>query len=284
MMAADVLSSSPPQPKSVLIQPPRGVSFGMRELYEYRELLYFLVWRDLKVRYKQTVLGALWAIGQPLLATVIFSLFFGRLAGLPSEGVPYSVFVFAALGPWTSFANAVTQASNSLVASAHLITKVYFPRMIVPAAAVLASFVDLIPALFVLFALMVVHGVAPTASLLWLPVFVFVSAASAFGVSLWLATLNVRLRDVRHVLPFLVQLWMFATPVTYSSGLVPEPWRALYGLNPMVGVVDGFRWALLGTRPPSGPGLAASFGMTAVVLITGLVFFKRSEQDFADVI
>jgi lipopolysaccharide transport system permease protein len=255
----------------------------LRELWEYRELLYFLVWRDVKVRYKQTALGAAWAIIQPLFTMVVFSVFFGRLAGLPSDGLPYPVFSYTALVPWTYFATALTMSSNSLVDHARLITKVYFPRLLVPTASVLAGLLDLAIASTVLVGMILYYGIVPGPAVLLLPAFVILAAATALGVGLWLSALNVQYRDVRYTIPFLVQFWLFLTPVAYSSTLVPERWRALYGLNPMTGVVEGFRWALLGKAEPPGALLFVSVGSVVLLLAGGLFYFRRMERRFADV-
>ncbi len=229
------------------IAPSHGwVALELRELWAYRELLYFLIWRDVKVRYKQTALGAAWAIIQPFFTMIVFSLFFGSLAKVPSDGIPYPIFSYAALVPWTFFANGLNQSANSLVGSANLIKKVYFPRLAMPLAAVLSGVVDFALAFVVLLGLMAWFGVAPTGHVIWLPAFLVLALVSALGVGLWLAALNVQFRDVRYVVPFLTQFWLFATPIAYPSSLLPEPWRSLYGLNPMAGVVEGFRWALLG--------------------------------------
>lgn len=266
------------------IDPPSGwTSIGFRELWAYRELLYFLTLRDVKVRYKQTALGAAWAIIQPLFMMLVFSLFFGRLAKLPSDGVPYPVFTFCALLPWQLFAHALTESSNSLVANERLITKVYFPRLVVPLSAVLGGLVDFAVAFVILLAMMVYYGIVPTWAILTLPAFILLAIMTALGVGLWLSALNVKYRDVRYTINFLIQFWLFATPVAYSSSIVPERWRALYGLNPMAGVVDGFRWALLGKQPP-GAMLAVSFGVVIAILIGGLYYFRRMEQEFADVV
>jgi len=267
------------------IEPSAGrVTPGLRELWLYRELLYFLVWRDVKVRYKQTALGAAWAILQPLLTMVVFSLFFGRLAGVPSDGVPYPLFSFAALVPWTFFATGLTQSSNSLVTGANLIKKVYFPRLVIPVAAVLAGVVDFVLAFLVLLAMMLFMGRLPTFACVLLPLFLLLAFVTCLGVSLWLSAINVKYRDVRHIAPFLVQLWMFATPIAYPSSLLHEPWRSLFGLNPMVGVVEGFRWALLGTRTMPGPMVAVSSLVALVLLASGLYYFRRLESAFADVV
>jgi lipopolysaccharide transport system permease protein len=267
------------------IEPTRGwVALRLGEVVAYRELLFFLVWRDLKVRYKQTILGVAWAVLQPLLTMLVFTLFFGRLARVPSDGVPYSLFAYTGLMPWTFFATGLAMASNSLVGSAHLITKVYFPRLTIPLATVLAGLVDLALTFPLLFGLMWYHGIAPTANIVWLPAFVALAFATALGVGLWLSALNVEFRDVRHVVPFLTQIWMFATPIAYPSSLLPEQWRALYALNPMVGVVEGFRWALLGTNTRPGPMIAVSALAALTLLVSGAFFFRRMERTFADVV
>src|SRR6266480_3357461 len=241
------------------IAPSKGwVSLKLHELWEYRELLYFLIWRDIKVRYKQTALGATWAIIQPFFTMVVFSLFFGRLAKVPSDGIPYPLFSFAALVPWTFFANGLTQSSNSLVGSANLITKVYFPRLTIPIASVLSGIVDFVLAFIVLVGMMLYYRMMPTLNVLWLPLFLLLALVASLGVGLWLSALNVKYRDVRYVVPFITQFWLFVTPIAYPSSLLPEPWRTIYGLNPMVGVVEGFRWALLGTNTAPGPMIAFS--------------------------
>jgi len=269
-----------------IIEPSSGwVPIKLRELWEFREVLYFLVWRDIKVRYRQTLLGAAWAIVQPFMTMVVFTVFFGRLARMPSDGVPYPLFAFAALVPWTFFANGLTQGAMSLVASGHLITKVYFPRLLVPTARVLGGILDLVLASLVLLAMMAWYDIFPrAAALLWLPALVLLTLVTAVGISLWLSALNVRYRDIQHVVPFLVQLWLFATPIAYPSSLLAEHWRPLYALNPMVGVVEGFRWALLGSGPAPGPMLLSSTLTALVMLVTGTFFFRRIERTFADVI
>lgn len=267
----------------IRIEPTRGwVAVKLNELWAYRELLYFLVWRDLKVRYKQTLLGATWALVQPLFTMLVFSLFFGRLAGIPSDGVPYPLFALAALIPWTYFANALGQSSNSLVNSAHLIAKVYFPRLVIPLASILVGLVDLAIASSLFVPMLLYYGITPGWQIIWLPGFVLLAIVTALGVGLWASALNVEYRDVRHVIPFLTQLWMFLTPVVYPSSLVPERWRALYNLNPMSGVVDGFRWALLGAGPPPGLPLLASALAALTLLVTGAFYFRRMEKTFAD--
>ena len=266
------------------IDPPSGwTSIGLRELWAYRELLYFLTWRDIKVRYKQTALGAAWAIIQPLFMMLVFSLFFGRLAQMPSDNIPYPIFTFCALLPWQLFAHALTESSNSLVANERLITKVYFPRLVVPMAAVLGGLVDFGVAFVLLLGMMAYYGIIPTSAAVALPAFILLAVMTALAVGLWLSALNVKYRDVRYTINFLIQFWMFATPIVYPSSLVPERWRALYGLNPMAGVVEGFRWALLGTKPP-GAMLWVSIGVVILLLVGGLYYFRRMEQEFADVV
>lgn len=284
---ADVLPLvTTPQPVPHLrIEPSSGVvPIKFRELWEYRELLFFLVWRDVKVRYKQTALGILWAVIQPVLTMVVFSVFFGKLGKLSSDGLPYPLFAFAALVPWTLFSNGLTQATNSLVASSNLIKKVYFPRLIIPVATVLAGVVDFLIAFAVLILMMAYFGYVPTANIIWLPVFLLLTLAVSLGVSLWLSALNVEYRDVKYVIPFLAQIWLFATPIAYSSTLLDEPWRTLYGLNPMVGVVDGFRWVLLGSGSAPGAAVAVSTVATLILLISGAYYFRRMEKTFADLI
>jgi len=267
------------------IAPSRGwVALKLRELWAYRELLYFLVWRDIKVRYKQTALGAAWAIIQPFFTMVVFSVFFGSLAKMPSDGIPYPIFAFAALVPWTFFANGLTQASNSLVGNSALIKKVYFPRLAIPIAGVLSNLVDFALAFVVLLLMMVYFELWPTAAILWLPLLLLLAFITALGVGLWFSALNVEFRDVRYVVPFLSQFWMFATPVAYPSSLLHEPWRTLYGLNPMAGVVEGFRWALLGNVAAPGPLIWASAAAALVILVSGAFYFRRMERTFADVV
>lgn len=277
--------SPPPTPPVLVIKPTRGwVSLKLREVWEYRELLYFLVWRDVKVRYRQTVLGAAWAIVQPFTAMVIFSVVFGQLAKLPSDDLPYPIFTFTALLPWNLFAGALGRATQSVVGSAHLISKAYFPRLIVPIAAVLGASVDFAFAFVILLGMMLFYGVTPTPAMLTLPFFILLALAAALGVGLWFAALNVRYRDVGYIIPFLIQVWLYASPVAYSSSLVPEHWRALYGLNPMTGVIEGFRWALLGTRWAPGPVIAVSVLVVALILVSGLIYFQRMEDTFADIV
>jgi lipopolysaccharide transport system permease protein len=268
----------------VHIEPARGwVSLQLRDLWEYRELLYFLTWRDIKVRYKQTVLGAAWAIIQPFMTMVVFSLFFGRLAGVPSDDIPYPIFSYAALVPWTFFANSLTGSANSLVGSTNLIKKVYFPRLTIPISSVLSGVVDFALAFAVLLGMMLFYEIYPTRNVVWLPLFLLLAFVTSLGAGLWLSALNVEYRDVRYVVPFLVNFWMFATPIAYPSSLVPEQWQILYALNPMVGVVEGFRWALLGVDTAPGPMVAVSALVATLALVGGAFYFRRMEKTFADV-
>jgi len=269
----------------VCIEPSRGwAALRLADVWAYRELLYFLIWRDIKVRYKQTVLGAGWAILQPFFTMVIFSIFFGRLAQMPSDGVPYPIFAYAALVPWTFFANGLTQAVNSVVGGSSLIKKVYFPRIILPIAAVLAGVVDFLFAFAVLVGMALYYGVLPSWRILTLPCFLAMVVMAALSVALWLSALNVQYRDIRYIAPFIVQVWLFATPIAYPSSLLSEPWRTVYGLNPMVGVVEGFRWALLGTGTGPGPMIVVSSLVCLALLVGGAYYFRRVERTFADVI
>ncbi len=275
--------SSAPKAAVVMIRPTNwGLAASLRDLWEYRELLYFLVWRDIKLRYKQTALGAAWAILQPFLSMVVFSILFGRLARIPSDGLPYPVFAYAALLPWQFFAHALTESSNSLVSNQALITKVYFPRLAIPMATVLAGVMDFAVAFVILLALMFYYGIAPTMAALTLPLFLLLAILTALAVSLWLSVLNVKYRDVRYTVPFLTQFWMFASPVVYPSTLIPGQWRLLYGLNPMVGVIDGFRWALLGKGEGPGWMLVVSVLAVLLLLVGGLFYFASAERTFAD--
>ena len=269
----------------LVIEPSKGwVSLKLRELWSYRELLYFLTWREVKVRYKQTALGATWAIIQPLFTMIVFSLFFGRLAKVPSDGIPYPLFTLAALIPWTFFANGLTQSSNSLVSNANLISKVYFPRLTVPISAVASGLVDFGISFVLLVGMMAFYRVAPGRQIVFLPLFFFLALLISLGVGLWLSALNVEYRDVRYTVPFLTQFWMFATPIAYPSSLLHEPWRTLYGLNPMAGVVDGFRWALLGARTAPGAEIVVSSIAAFLILVGGAYYFRRMEKTFADVV
>jgi lipopolysaccharide transport system permease protein len=275
---------SPALPVTV-IQPSRGwVALKLGELWEYRELLFFLTWREVKVRYKQTALGAAWAIIQPLFTMLVFSLFFGRLAKIPSDGIPYPLFSLAGLIPWTFFANGLTLSSNSLVSSANLISKVYFPRLTIPLSAVLSGAVDFAISLFLLVGMMAFYRLVPSVRCVYLPLFVLLGFVTALGVGLWLSALNVEYRDVRYTVPFLTQFWLFATPIAYPASLLHGPWRTVYGLNPMVGVVEGFRWALLGTNTAPGPSISASSFAAVLILVGGVFYFRRMEKTFADIV
>ena len=267
------------------LRPSRGwTALNLSALWAYRELVYFLTWRDIKVRYKQTVMGAAWAIIQPFFTMVVFSLFFGRLAKIPSDSIPYPIFSYAALVPWMFFANGLTYSSNSLVGSAHLLAKVYFPRLVIPISSVLSGIVDFVLAFVVLLGMILFFGILPTWNVVWLPLLFLLALVTALGVGLWLTAMNVQFRDVRYVVPFIVQVWMFATPIAYPSSLLTEPWRTLYGLNPMVGVVEGFRWALLGTQTAPGPIMLVSTCVSLGLLVSGALYFRRMERTFADVV
>ena len=269
----------------IVVKPSRGwISLKLGDLWRYRELIYFLTWRDIKVRYKQTVLGGAWAIIQPFFTMVVFSLFFGKLAKVPSDGLPYPIFAYAALVPWTFFANGLSQSSNSLVGSANLIKKVYFPRLVVPISSVISGVFDFILAFVVLLGMMLYYGIFPTINIVWLPLLLLLTLTNSLGVGLWLSTLNVQFRDVRYTIPFLTQFWLFSTPIAYPSSLLSQPWRTLYGINPMVGVVEGFRWALLGTDTAPGPIIMVSSLVALALLVGGAFYFKRIEKSFADVI
>lgn len=269
----------------ITLQPSKGwTSLNLRDLWEYRELLYFLSWRDIKVRYKQTVLGAAWAIIQPFMTMVVFTIFFGRLAKIPSDGIPYPIFSYAALVPWTFFANGLTESSKSLVGNANLITKVYFPRLVIPLSAVLSGILDFVIAFLVLIGMMFYYGLTPTAHMVWLPFFLLLAFVTSVGAGLWLSALNVEYRDVRYMVPFVTQFWLFATPIAYPSSLLTEPWRTLYGLNPMVGVVEGFRWALLGTHVFPESTIFISSLVALILVVTGAVYFRKMEKTFADVV
>jgi len=269
----------------IVVKPSKGwISLNLAELWEYRELLYFLTWRDIKVKYKQTVLGAAWAIIQPFFTMVVFSVFFGKLAKMPSDGIPYPIFAYSALVPWTFFASGLNNSSNSLVGSANLIKKVYFPRLVVPISSIISSVVDFVLAFTVLLGMMVFFGIFPTVNIVWLPFLLLLAFITALGVGLWLSALNVQFRDVRYTVPFLTQFWLFASPIAYPSSLLSEPWRTLYGINPMVGVVEGFRWALLGTDTAPGPIVIVSSVVALTLLIGGVFYFRRMEKTFADVV
>jgi lipopolysaccharide transport system permease protein len=277
------MTSPSPAEEVTILRPSRGwLDLNLREVWRYRELIYFLTWRDIKVRYKQTFLGAAWAIIQPFFTMVVFTLFFGRLAKVPSDNVPYPIFSYAALLPWQLFSKALSQAGRSLVASRNMITKVYFPRLIIPLATLFGGLVDFFIAFLVLLGMMAYYHV-PLLPRIWTLIpFLLLALVTALGVGLWLSALNVLYRDVGYTLPFLTQFWMFITPIAYSSTLVPAKWRLVYALNPMAGVVDGFRWALLGTPTGPGPSLWVSTGVAILVLLSGLYFFRRMERQFAD--
>ena len=268
---------------SMRIEPPRGLfKLHLGEVWDYRELLYFFVWRDVKVRYKQTIIGFLWVVIQPLMTMGVFTIFFGRLARLPSQGLPYPVFYFAALVPWTYFSSALSSCTNIVVSNQHVITKVYFPRLILPLAAVCSPLIDFCIGLIVMIVLTLSFGIRPPATVLLLPVLIVFAVFTALAVGLWTSALNALYRDVTSVIPFAVQIWMLASPVAYPSSLVPQRWRALYGLNPMAGVIDGFRWALTGHGQPPGPMMLVSAAMVAILLVAGLIFFQRMEGTIAD--
>ena len=258
------------------------VSLNTSDLWGHRQLLYFLIWRDLKVRYKQTALGVVWAILEPFISMVVFSIFFGGLAGVPSDGLPYPIWSYAGLVPWTFFANGLAKSSNSLVGNADLLRKVYFPRLILPTASVLSDIVDFLIAFMVLIGMMLYYGIVPGVTIIFLPLFLLLAIITSLGSGLWLAPLNVKYRDIRFVVPLLLRVWMFATPVVYPSSLLSEPWQTLYGLNPMVGVIEGFRWALLDTDPPRSMIFLSA--LVAVALFgSGLYFFRQAGETFADV-
>lgn len=269
----------------VVIQPTKGLfNLDLAALWQYRELLYFLIWRDVKVRYKQTLIGFAWVILQPLLTMLIFTVVFSRFAKIPSDNLPYPVFAFAALLPWTYFAQALGRSSVSLVGNSSLISKVYFPRLIMPLAAVVAPGVDFVLSFCILLGLMTYYGIAPNLGIVFLPLLMGLALSTSLAVSLWLSPLHVRYRDVGHVTPFLVQFWMYASPVAYPVGLVPEKWQLLYGLNPMVGVIEGFRWALLGKTNPDFSLIGMSAALVLVLLFSGLIYFRKMERTFADVL
>jgi len=275
----------------ITIKASRGwMSLGLPEIWEYRELLYFLVWRDVKVRYKQTALGAAWAVLQPLMTMIVFTIFFGRLANVGSEGLPYPIFSYAGLLPWTFFAQGLSMSSDSLVGSSNLIKRVYFPRLVIPASSVLAGMVDFTIAFFILIVMMIGYHVQPTPAVLLLPLFLLLALTTSLGVGIWLSALNVEYRDVKYVVPFVVQIWLFVTPVIYPSAKVTK-WLAahgipgwVYGLNPMTGVVEGFRWALLGAGTGPGPVVIASALVSITLLVSGAFYFRRMERTFADVV
>jgi lipopolysaccharide transport system permease protein len=284
-VAEHTSTSSVTATPSVLIAPRKNwFDLDLRGIYEYRELLYFLAWRDVKVRYKQAAIGVGWVVLQPLMTMVVFTVIFGRFAKLPSDGLPYPIFTFTALLPWNYFAQAIAQSSTSVVRNSGLVTKVYFPRLIMPIASTIAPLIDFAVGFVVLLGMMAWYGVTPGWGLLALPLYLLLVLLTSLATCLFLSPLNVRYRDVEHAIPFLMQVWMYASPVVYSVRIVPEKWRALYSLNPMVGVIEGFRWALLGNGSPDFVVMAVSAVMVTVLLVAGLVFFRRMERTFADVI
>lgn len=276
--------SHPTQTK-LLIKAGQTESQYWQDLWRYRELFYFLAWRDIIVRYKQTVIGLAWALIRPFITMIVFTVVFGKLAKLPSEGVPYPILVFAAMLPWQFFADALSKCSNSLVGNAHMISKVYFPRLIVPTSAVLASFVDFLVSGMILLGLMAWYNFVPNWRILTLPLFILIAFAAAMGAGLWLAALNVKYRDFGYITPFIIQLGQYISPVGFSSSIIPQEWRLLYSFNPMVGVIDGFRWAILGGKAALYlPGFMLSIGLVALLLISGIWYFRKTERTFADVI
>jgi lipopolysaccharide transport system permease protein len=281
---AEMIGSPEPQVPTIIIRPPRKwVPVDFKELWEYRELLYFFTWRDVKLRYKQTGLGIAWAIIQPLFLMIVFSLFFGGLAQIPSDGVPYPLFSLAALLPWTLFAEGMTRSTISMVSNANIMTKVYFPRLIMPVASIMSPLVDFCVAFGILIIMMAYYGFVPTINVIFLPLLVVFAMMTSLAVGLWLSALNVKYRDFQYTVPFLIQIWMFASPVVYPASMVPEQFRLLYALNPMTGVIEGFRWALLGTNPPTGM-IFISLGVVIALLISGVFYFRRMEQYFADIV
>jgi lipopolysaccharide transport system permease protein len=271
--------------QTLIIEAGRTERHYWKDLWRYRELFFFLAWRDILVRYKQTAIGVAWALLRPLLTMLVFTLVFGRLAKLPSGGTPYPILVFAALLPWQFFSNAFTEAGNSLISNSAMITKVYFPRLVIPTSAVIVSFVDFLISGAILVVLMIWYGFMPDWRIFTLPVFVLITFAAAMGAGLWIAALNVKYRDFRYIIPFVVQLGLYISPVGFSSSIVPEKWRLLYSVNPMVGVIDGFRWAIMGSNSQIYmPGFVLSLLLVAAVLVTGVIFFRKTEKAFADLI
>jgi len=274
----------PALPVHVIVPESGWVPVRLAELWEYRELLYFLVWRELKVRYKQTLLGATWAVIQPFFTMIVFSVIFGRLAKVPSDGLPYPIFAFCALIPWQLFSFALTEASNSVVANQRLITKVYFPRLLMPLGSICVGLSDFLISFVMLLAMMAYYGMRPGIAALTIPLWTIMAMATALGMGLWLSALNVRYRDIRYTVPFLTQIWMYATPVAYASSLVPKAWQPFYALNPLVGVIEGFRWALLGQANAFATTTPVSLIAVGLLLISGLYFFRRTERLFADIV
>ena len=283
-MSDTAITQKPPE-EIIYLRPSRGwMRLNLRDLWHYRELIYFLTWRDVKVRYKQTVLGAGWAILQPLINMVVLGVIFGRFADMPTDGIPRPIFTFTALLPWGLFSKALSDAGRSMLANRSMITKIYFPRLIIPLSSVLGGLVDFLIQLAILLVMMAFYHYAPSAAIFTLPFFLLLALATALGFGLWLSALNVLYRDVNYILPFLTQLWLLVTPVAYSMSVVPEKWQWLYALNPMVGVVEGFRWALLDAPPPPAGTLLISTSIALVVLITGMYYFRRMERTFADLV
>ena len=275
------------EPTTIYIKPSKGLAaLNLRDLWTYRELVYFMIWRDIKVRYKQTMLGAAWAIIQPVMTMLVFTFLFGRIAKLPTDGdIPYPIFSYTALLPWGLFVAALNQASRSLTANQNMVTKIYFPRLVLPLASILSGLVDFVISFVILIGLMIYYNVTPSINALWaLPLFLLLAIIAALGVALWLAAINVQYRDVNYALPFMTQFWLFITPVAYSSNLISDKWQMIYSLNPMAGVVNGFRWALLGTNTGPGPEMAVSVVISIIVLISGLFYFRNMEKTFADTI
>jgi lipopolysaccharide transport system permease protein len=283
-MAKTTLTLDPPE-EVIVLRPSRGwAALNLRDLWIYRELVYFLTWRDIKVRYKQTVLGAGWAILQPLINMLVLGVIFGNFAKMPTDGVPRPIFTFTALLPWGLFSKALNDAGRSMLSNRNMITKIYFPRLIIPLSSVLGGVVDFLIQFGILILMMIYFGYTPTANIWALPFFLLLALATALGFGLWLSALNVLYRDINYILPFLTQLWVLVTPVAYSSKVVPEQWRLLYALNPMVGVVEGFRWALLGTQSAPGLDMVLSVVISLVLLVTGMYYFRRMERTFADMV
>lgn len=269
----------------IIIKKSRNGSFYWKDLWRYRELFIFMAWRDILVRYKQTVIGIAWSIIRPLAAMIVFTIVFGNLAKLPSEGAPYPILVFSAMLPWQLFSNSLTESSNSLIANAQMLSKVYFPRLVLPVSAVIVSVIDFLISFFILLILMAIYRFTPSWTIIFLPFFLIFALLTALGFGTWLAALNVKYRDFRYIVPFIVQLGMYISPVGFSSSVVPEKWRLLYSLNPMVGVIDGFRWAIMGSGVSFYlPGFLLSIGLTVTVLVIGLKYFRKAEQMFADFI
>jgi lipopolysaccharide transport system permease protein len=284
VMHASAQNTAHSKPKLILEPRGRWSVLAFQELWRYRELLYFLTWRDIKVRYKQTLIGAAWAILQPLLTMLVLAIVFGRLVGVSSEGMPYPLFAFAGLLPWTFFATALGFSGISIVSNSQLVSKVYFPRLFLPTAAVIPALVDFVIAFVFLLGLMLWYGVVPTLTILTVPLFLLLAFVTVLGVGIWLSALDVKYRDIRYLIPFLTQFWLFATPVAYPSSYIPEQWRTLYALNPLVGVVEGFRWALLGQQFELGNTIWVSAAVSIVLVVSGLFYFRRMERQFGDLV